>query len=196
MTGAGLRERKRQKTRWAIQAHALRLFAERGYESTTVDQIAAAAEVSPSTFFRYFPSKEDVVMADPYDDALVAGMRSAPPELSPFGAIGHTLVSVIGQMSPETVQQTLLRMQLTMSVPALRARVLENLLGTARILREGIGARLGRDADDFGVRVAAAAVVGVLISTLELWSDEGGDLAELMGRALAELEAGLPLTDR
>ena len=77
MNSPGLRERKKQKTRWAIQEHALRLFAEQGYEATTVDQIAAAAEISPSTFFRYFPTKEDLVIEDEYDALLVEGLRSA-----------------------------------------------------------------------------------------------------------------------
>ena len=63
----GLRDRKKQKTRWSIQEHALRLFQEHGYDQTTVDQIAAAAEISPSTFFRYFKTKEDVVVQDEYD---------------------------------------------------------------------------------------------------------------------------------
>jgi AcrR family transcriptional regulator len=196
MSQPGLRERKKLKTRWAIQEHALRLFEAQGYDQTTVDQIAAAAEVSPSTFFRYFPSKEDVVITDPYDDALIEGLRSAPAELSPVAAIRTTLVSMVAQMSPEIVQQTLLRMRLTMSVPALRARALENFLGTATILREGIAARLGSDADDFSLRVAAGAVVGGLTSTLELWAAQGGDLGELMDRALAQIEAGLPLTAR
>ena len=73
-----LRERKKAKTRAAIQEHALRLFMEQGYEQTTVEQIADAAEVSPSTFFRYFPTKEDVVMYDAFDPLMVEAFRAQP----------------------------------------------------------------------------------------------------------------------
>ena len=78
----GLRERKKAKTRAAIRAHGMRLFAEQGYAATTVDQIAEAAEVSQSTFFRYFPTKEDLVLTDEYDPAIVAAMRAMPPAMN------------------------------------------------------------------------------------------------------------------
>src|SRR6266568_2071105 len=83
----GLRERKKAKTRAAIREHALRLFREQGYSATTVEQIAAAAEVSPSTFFRYFPTKEDVVLQDGMDTRMIEALRRQPADLSPIAAI-------------------------------------------------------------------------------------------------------------
>ena len=68
----GLRERKKLKTKEAIQREALRLFQEQGYDETTIEQIAEAVEISPSTFFNYFPTKEDVVIQDPYDPLFIS----------------------------------------------------------------------------------------------------------------------------
>ena len=78
MAAQDWRERKKAQTRQRLQEQALRLFTERGYEATTVEQIAAAAGVSHMTFFRYFPTKEDAVLSDSYDPLLVAAIRSRP----------------------------------------------------------------------------------------------------------------------
>jgi AcrR family transcriptional regulator len=78
----GLRERKKARTRAAIQEQALHLFAAQGYAATTVRQIADAAEVSESTFFRYFPTKEDVVMHDRFDRSRPFAVRSPPSSAS------------------------------------------------------------------------------------------------------------------
>src|SRR5206468_9013892 len=96
----GLRERKKRKTRWLIQAQALRLFREQGYDQTTVDQIAAAAEISPSTFFRYFKTKEDVVLEDEYDPMLLGAFDAAPPDLRPIPALRHAIGTVMGAIGP------------------------------------------------------------------------------------------------
>ena len=83
----GLRERKKARTRAAIREHALRLFREQGYQRTTVEQIAAAAEVSPSTFFRYFPTKEDLVLQDDMDTRMVEAFERQPAGLGVIAAI-------------------------------------------------------------------------------------------------------------
>ncbi|TMB71576.1 MAG: TetR family transcriptional regulator, partial [Chloroflexi bacterium] len=77
---SGLRERKKQKTRESIQRAALRLFVKQGYEETTIEQIAAAAEISPSTFFNYFPTKEDVVLFDAYDPMAIRMFLERPKD--------------------------------------------------------------------------------------------------------------------
>src|SRR6266700_1201079 len=92
----GLRERKKARTRAAIRRHALRLFRQQGYQRTTVEQIAAAAEVSPSTFFRYFPTKEDVVLQDDMDTRMIEALERQPASLSPVAAFRGAVREVIG----------------------------------------------------------------------------------------------------
>jgi len=115
----GLRERKKAKTRAAIQAAALHLFERQGYQATTVDQIAEMAEVSQSTFFRYFPSKEDVVLLDRYDPLLLAALVAQPAELSPIAALRRTLRSVLGGLPAEELERERQRAMLVVSVPEL-----------------------------------------------------------------------------
>src|SRR5258708_31974463 len=95
MTVAGLRERKKQKTKAAIQRAALRLFKRQGYEETTVEQIAAAADISESTFFNYFPSKEDVVIYDEYDPQIFAALATGKHD-EPLAKSIEKLIGTLG----------------------------------------------------------------------------------------------------
>src|SRR5215218_9678164 len=118
---AGLRERKKAKTRAEIQRQALRLFRERGYEETTVSQIAEAAEVSESTFFRYFPTKEDVVLWDEFDPLIFEAFKKQPPEMGPIRALRESIRDVLSGTSAAEKADLLGRLEVLMSVPPLRA---------------------------------------------------------------------------
>src|SRR5580692_9667090 len=102
---SGLRERKKARTRASLREHALRLFREQGYQATTVEQIAAAAEVSASTFFRYFPTKEDVVLQDDMDTRMVEAFARQPPGLSPIAAVRAAIRETWASFTPEDWEQ-------------------------------------------------------------------------------------------
>jgi AcrR family transcriptional regulator len=191
---AGLRERKKARTRTAIQAAALSLFERQGYQATTVDQIAARAEVSPATFFRYFPTKEDVVLHDRYDPLLIADFLAQPAELSPLAALRRTLRSVLGGLPPDELARERQRAMLIISVPELRARTLDRLASTLEPFTEAVAQRTGRTPSDPAVRTLTGAVLGVSISAMLAASERPEtDYLELMDDGLAHLEAGLPV---
>jgi len=191
----GLRERKKAKTHEAIQREALRLFKAQGYSETTIEQIAEAAEVSPSTFFRYFPTKEDVVLHDALDPLMVEAFRAQPPELSPFQALRRAMRSVIIDLSPEELALEEERAFLIRTEPALRSKSLESLVGSLKMFVEVAAERTGRSPDDFEVRNAVGVVGGIALAVV-FFRTEGDSLTdyfELMDAGLAHLEAGLPL---
>ncbi|MEV4515395.1 TetR family transcriptional regulator [Dactylosporangium sp. NPDC049525] len=192
MSSPGLRERKKQKTRWAIQAHALRLFASQGYDATTVEQIAEAAEISPSTFFRYFKTKEDVVIQDRYDDVMVAAIRAAPPELTPIETMRLALVGSFAQIVPDEAEAVLQRARLSFSVPALRMRSLDSMLSAIDVLAAPLAERLGRPADDFRVQAFVGACVGAIVNAVTTWVTSSGevDILTLLDEALSVVADG------
>ena len=194
---AGLRERKKARTRAAIRQHALRLFREQGYSATTVEQIAEAAEVSPATFFRYFPTKEDVVLQDDFDIVTLAALEAQPLELSPIAAFRAAATAAWKQMSPEDADRFGETSKLTLAVPEIRARALDELIRTTGEISSAIAARTGRSADDFAVRNLAGAIIGVIMTATMPWhADSNADIRamfEQIDAGLAHLEAGLPL---
>jgi AcrR family transcriptional regulator len=188
----GLRERKKARTRAAIREHALRLFREQGYDNTTVEQIAEAAEVSPSTFFRYFPTKEDVVLQDDMDLLWMDVYRAQPADLSPIAAMRAAMSSALTSLGAAELAQLREAMDLAVAVPAVRARMLEELARTMRIIAEAVAEHSGRPAADFEVQTLAGAVVGVAMAA---WFDhpDPEDFMDRFDRGLALLESGLPV---
>ncbi len=190
----GLRERKKARTRAAIQDHALRLFVEQGYAATTVEQIAEAAEISPSTFFRYFPSKEAVAFKDELEPMIVESFLAQPPGTSAIGAFRAAVQAVFATLSEDDLAAARDRHRLVWDVPELRAAALENIGRSMGLIAELAACRVGRTVDDFAVRTFAGAVFGVLVSVNDLWASEPGtDMAARFDAGLALLEAGLPL---
>jgi len=198
----GLRERKKARTRAAIREHALRLFREKGYDDTTVEQIAEAAEVSPSTFFRYFPTKEDVVLQDDMDLLWLEAIQEQSPELSPLAAMRAGVHAAFARMGEDDWTNLREMTELAMTVPAVRARMMAELARTTQVIAEAVAQRTGHDPSDFAVRTLAGAVVGVAIAA---YFDEADDLmalgdqtklatfADKFEYGLALLEAGLTL---
>ncbi|GAB3267524.1 TetR family transcriptional regulator [Sinomonas notoginsengisoli] len=195
MTEPGLRERKKAKTRRLIQDVALRLFVEQGYDATTVEQIAAKAEVSPSTFFRYYPTKEDVVLEDEYDPTLIAEIEKVPPEVGVVGAFRAAVRVGFASFYDRDRELLLERMRLAFTTPALRNRILAANHEIGHTFGGAIARRLGIDEDDPRLRVAAGALMGALTAVLEQWlADDGkSDLPAMMDEALALLEAGFKI---
>ena len=190
----GLRERKKAKTRAAIRQHAMRLFQTQGYAATTVEQIAEAAEISPSTFFRYFPTKEAVVLTDDYDPLIVAAFKAQPAELGPVTALRRAFRQVFVGLSAEQLAQERERQALILSVAELRAGTLDGLAQTVQLLAEVVAQRTGRRPDELAVRALAGAVIGVaLAAMLAAAEDPTADIFALLDAAMAHLEAGLPL---
>ncbi|MFG1640734.1 TetR family transcriptional regulator [Amycolatopsis sp. NPDC049252] len=189
----GLRERKKARTRAAIQRHALRLFREQGYAATTVDQIAAAAEISPSTFFRYFPTKEATVLYDALDPLMVEAALAQPPELSLMGALRATLREVYERMPEEAWQDERERQLLVFNEPELRAPMLDQYGDGIDLLADLAARRVGRSATDFEVRNWAGAVVGVVLAAFYTAGGDPDRLLHSLDDAFAHLEAGLPL---
>lgn len=185
----GLRERKKRKTRQAIRREAFRLFAAQGYEATAVDQIAAAAEVSPSTFFRYFPTKEDVVLYHDDDPVLIEALTGRPADEPVMDAIRHSLADSLAQLLAADREELLFRARLTFSVPAIRARSMDEQLNNQAALAGLIAERAGLDVDDLGAKCAAATIVAVFTTVVWHWVDSGGveDLTALHERHLGLL---------
>jgi len=190
----GLRERKKLRTRALIQKEALRLFLEKGFEATTIEEIAEAAEISPSTFFNYFPTKEEVVFQDELDPLILAAFNAQPEGTHPIRALRDSMKTVFGQLTAEQDNVMRQRISLMSSTPALRSAMLTQFADLVDQIAELMAGRVGREPTDFAIRNLAGALLGVIMSALLIAaSDPKADMIDVADRAMAHLEAGLPL---
>lgn len=191
----GLRERKKQKTREAIQRAAMRLFMKQGYEETTVEEIAEAAEISPSTFFNYFPSKEDVVLYDMYDPITIEMILKRPKD-EPLNTVARQVLHAMAEPFERDKAMMLERAKLFMEVPELRGRMWDELERTQALFAQVLAERTGRSPDDFELRVTTRIFVAAMYEAAMEWMrGRGGEpLAALADRALDVMERGASLS--
>ncbi|GAA4979291.1 TetR/AcrR family transcriptional regulator [Kineococcus glutinatus] len=185
----GLRERKKAATRRRIQEVALELFLRKGFEATTVAEVAAAAGVSHMTFFRNFPTKEAVVENDGYDPVIAALIRARPAAEPAATALHNALREGIAAVDGADRDTLLARTRLVLTTPALRAHVADSQRATVRLFGDALAERTGGPVS-YELRVVAAAALGAVTLALEAWVEGDGreGLPGLVDRALAVLE--------
>ncbi|WP_405147292.1 TetR/AcrR family transcriptional regulator [Sphaerisporangium sp. NBC_01403] len=204
--GPGLRERKKLRTRRALIESAMRLFEEKGYEETTVAEIAAAVDVSTRTFFSYFASKEDVVFFDTrtrIDRALavIAGRRPAEPVVELLLRVAEATLGFGGAaprdpadiQAAEDAEAALgmipARTRLIMSVPALQARALHVLFDVQRELSEALRRAYPGELDP----VEAAAAVGMFVGAAKMAAMASRDLGDPPAMRWAAVRRGVDI---
>jgi AcrR family transcriptional regulator len=194
-TTTGLRERKKQRTRATLAREALRLYTEQGFAETTIEQVAAAADVSPRTFFRYFATKEDAVLSD--HEARLAAVRDAfavRDGAEPISApVRRALLGMLQQVTGDRAEG-LARAVLVTTEPSVAARSLELQGVYEDEIARAIAERLAVDPEtDPRPRVVAGAALGALRAAMGAWVRSGGeaDPRGLIEGGLRLLETGI-----
>jgi AcrR family transcriptional regulator len=164
LSAMGLRERKKEQTRLAIEAAAFRLFAERGFAATTISDIAAGADIAPRTFFAYFPSKEDVVFAhfDEYVATLRQRLDERGPDTTTFDALRAWIGDLIDTTDPAEAEREGVRRQLLCDNKGLAAHEGHLMSRFEAIIAASVAEDLGDDPADLRPRLVAAATLAAL----------------------------------
>jgi AcrR family transcriptional regulator len=192
----GLRERKKRATRQSLHSEALRLVAERGFDDVTIEDIAAAADVSPRTFFNYFGSKEDVIVNP--DPDRVARLRASlarrtSAEEQPLDVCEAVLLESLEELTDRR-EEWLLRLRLVREIPALTPRFLAAYDAQEQALIEDVARRTGRDpSSDIYPVIVGSAAMSALRAAIARWGAGDGrtSLPDLMREAFAVLRTGL-----
>ena len=191
----GLRERRRRRTLAQLEEVALRLFDERGYDAVTVDDIAAAADVSRRTFFRYFPGKEDVLFADHQQRAeeLRRALAARPGDEPPMTALRRAIMSMATDYEIDR-ERLLRRARIMAATPSLQARSFAQQRTGEQFVTELMAEWLGVDpARDLRPAIVAASTLAAVRVAFGAWLAGGGkaDLPALCAEALDLLDGGL-----
>jgi AcrR family transcriptional regulator len=176
------------RTRAVLQDTALRLFAEQGYDATTVEQIAREAGVSHMTFFRHFPTKDAVVLDDGFDPAIAAAVAAAPSGLPPLRRVCEGLRAALTHVDLPGQEEVRLRVRIAAEHPELRAGMYAATEATQEAITEVL---VADGVAPFEARVASAAPLAALTVALLEWclSDQGEAMSSRLGAALDVLDA-------
>ncbi len=174
---------KAERTKAQIQATALNLFTSRGFDNVTVEEVANKAGVSHMTFYRYFPTKESVVLDDPYDPVIGEAVAAQPASLPALERVRSAFILILRHMDSSMDAETLTRVQIAVENTSLRARIWENNRTTEQVIVDALTAT-GVDLDT--ARAAAGAVLGATTAALIGWaeSESRSTMAEALIRAL------------
>jgi AcrR family transcriptional regulator len=184
-----LRRRRRLRTKILLQNEALALFAEKGYDGTSVEDIAHAAAISPRTFYRYFACKEDVVLWDEYDDLPPGDRWRVLEGEDPYAVLVREVREVTVKLYRENPGGLLLRTKLCYTVPAIRARFVNQQLDLLGPYYAQLAEATGVAPDDMRLTVPVAAAFAAILVAMERWQRNDGreDLLALVDGALAAL---------
>ena len=178
-----------QVTRERLQNEAIKLFGERGYDNVTVEEIARAAGVSHMTFFRHFPTKESVVLDDPYDPLIGAAVANQDPGLAPLERVCRGLLDAWALVDAPDDESMRTRTRLAAQHPSLRARIWEYNHRSEQAI---VAALVDGGAGPLESKVAAGGALGALTAALLDWAEhEGSDtLGDRVRAALLMLMPG------
>jgi mycofactocin system transcriptional regulator len=186
---AGHPGRRRATSRAELEQAAFALFAARGFDATTVDEIAVAAGIGRRTFFRYFPSKNDIPWGA-FEDELErmrVRLKASPPEVPLMDAIRVALID-FNRVAPAQVPLHRRRMDLILRVPTLLAHSTLRFTAWREVVAEFAAERTGRRPDDLAPQAIAHAVLGVAIAAYEHWLDDPrADLGAVLDDAMRQL---------
>ncbi len=168
------------------------LFEANGYDATPVEAVAAAAEVAPSTVYRYFPTKEDLVISDEFDNVLFTKIAEQPAESTVIESLRAAFRAVTAEMTEADFELGRRRTRLMLEEPGLRGATLTNLLTLERAIADQVAQRSGRSADDPQITWFTGAIVGIALGFMRRWTENPDlDVIPIFDEALDRLGAGL-----
>jgi TetR/AcrR family transcriptional regulator, regulator of mycofactocin system len=188
---AGRAGRRRVTSRDELEQVAFELFGRQGFDGTTVDDIAFAAGIGRRTFFRYFPSKNDVPWGnfDAELERMRVRLKQCPADIPLMDAIRVAIVD-FNRIAPEQVPLHRRRMELILRTPALQAHSTLRYAAWRRVIAEFVGERLGQPPDALAPRTIAYVALGAAVAAYEQWLEtENAELSELLDRSMRELAA-------